>query len=731
MQAVSTKEYQSIPIEIIQRKQWVLWNLEPVIVRNTGKQKFNKETGQPEFTKVPYQVNGRKADSTNPKTWTSYHVALQSSNEYSGIGYVLTASDPYTVIDLDDCITDGKIQQEAQSIVDSLDSYTEYSQSGTGLHIFIKGEKPGTRSKNPEKNFEIYDNQRFIVMTGNHVEDTPTEINERQDILNYIYDMYFSEPVRDHQVTKQSKLQPSPALSDEEVLSIGFKARNGDNFKALYSGDCTKYGSQSEADQALCNYIAFYTQDGEQIDRIFIRSGLYREKWDRADYKAKTIQNAIDGLKNTYQKNDFRLIVNEPVRSAPNFIGNKDGSIKKTLSNLREMILFDPKIKGIGFDEFSHEVTLNKTSITDEFIADLRLSIDKQYHITFTKEDILQMVSSIAREENSYHPIKQIIESKPWDGVQRAETLFIDYLGANDNNYTRAVAKKWLAGAVARIYEPGIKMEMVPVLQGKQGVGKSTIASKLGGEYFVDSLASLGKTKDDYQLLIGSWIIELGELASFNSTETEKVKSFISARFDKIRLPYATIPQKYNRTCVFIGTTNNVEFLNDLTGNRRFFPIPLDGKAKNDVFTLDNETIQQIWSEALTIYKNGEKLFLDDEADLEAAEQYRHQATEESLFFINIDDYLEMKVPENWDSIRLEDQRFKFQRYQHGQSAPGTYTINKTTAKEVAYMLGLDGKDRNANAQMKKIKLYLDNLHGWEQKPVYIKGKTQRGYMRK
>ncbi|WP_172373532.1 virulence-associated E family protein [Sporosarcina jiandibaonis] len=414
-----------------------------------------------------------------------------------------------------------------------------------------------------------------------------------------------------------------------------------------------------------------------------------------------------------------------------NFVKNKDGGIKKTLSNLREMLIFEPKIEGLGFDEFAQEITVNKSAITDEFIADLRLAIDKKYHITFTKEDILQMVSSIAREKNSYHPIKQIIEDKDWDKQPRAELIFTDYLGAENNPYTRAVARKWLAGAVARIYEPGVKMEMVPVLQGKQGVGKSTIASKLGGEFFVDSLASLGKTKDDYQLLIGSWIIELGELASFNSTETEKVKSFISAKFDKIRLPYSVIPQKYHRTCVFIGTTNNGEFLNDLTGNRRFFPIPLEKKAKKDVFALDNETIQQIWAEAFVLYRNGEKLFLDDEEDEAIAEQYRNQATEESLFFINIEDYLEMKVPEHWDSMNMEDQKFKFGRYQHGQPAPGTYLLRKTTAKEVAYMLGLDGKDRNANSQMKKIKLYMDNHGGWESKPVYIKGKTQRGYMRK
>jgi len=414
----------------------------------------------------------------------------------------------------------------------------------------------------------------------------------------------------------------------------------------------------------------------------------------------------------------------------PNLVLTKKGTVKKLISNLREILLLEPNLNGIGFNEFTQEITINGEAITDEFIADLRLSVDSKYYITFTKEDVLQMVNSIAREKNSYHPIKQIIEGKEWDGISRAETIFIEYLGADDISYTRAVARKWLAGAIARIYEPGIKMEIVPVLQGKQGIGKSTLAGKLGGAFFVDTLASMGNTKDDYQLLIGSWIVELGELSSLNSTNTEKVKSFISARFDKIRLPYATIPQKYYRTCVFIGTTNNGQFLNDLTGNRRFFPIPLPNKPTKDVFTLDDETMRQIWAEAYSFYKNGENLYLDDQLDEDIAEFYREQATEESLFFINIDDYLEMKVPSSWDSKKMFDKKMYFERYQREGEAEGTSTITKTSAKEIAYILDLEGKDRNSKSQMKKINLYMDSKEDWEKKPVKINGKTQRGFMK-
>ncbi|MED0665676.1 phage/plasmid primase, P4 family [Bacillus badius] len=317
MQAILATEQQAFPAELTERRQWVLWKLEPVIDEKTGKQKIDEKTGKPKFTKVPYQINGRKAGSTDPQSWTSYNAALKHSHKYNGVGYVLTDTDPYTVIDLDDCIINGEIQPEAKTLIDTLDSYTEYSQSGAGLHIFIKGRKPGKRSKNTAKGFELYDNERFIVMTGNHLKGTPAEIHERQDMLNYIYDMYFSEPEKEQREVRQTNLKRSPSLSDEEVLNIASRAKNGERFKVLYSGDDSAYGSQSEADQALCNFIAFYTQDGEQIDRIFTSSGLYREKWDRPDYKATTIQKAIDGLNATYQKNDFRLIVNESVKDSP------------------------------------------------------------------------------------------------------------------------------------------------------------------------------------------------------------------------------------------------------------------------------------------------------------------------------------------------------------------------------------------------------------------------------
>lgn len=302
----------AIPQELINRDQWVLWRL---------------ETRNKKQTKIPYQINGLNADSTNFNTWTTYDNAVNAldSGKYSGIGYVLTSDDPYTVIDLDDCIIDGKVKPEAMELIEKLDSYTEYSQSGKGLHIFIRGKKPGNRSKNAEKNIELYDNKRFIVMTGNHVVGTPTDIKDRQVLLDYIYDQYFSVSTENKQqeIGLIKDLKPSPDMEDKKILSIAFNAANGDVIKRLYDGDTSMHNNDhSGADQALCNHLVFYTQKPEQIDRIFRGSKLYRKKWDskrgNTTYGMITINAAINKLKNTYQKkNDFQsesIIIPEPFK---------------------------------------------------------------------------------------------------------------------------------------------------------------------------------------------------------------------------------------------------------------------------------------------------------------------------------------------------------------------------------------------------------------------------------
>lgn len=309
MQTLAKSE---IPQEIINRRQWVLWKLVELIDKDTGEKSIDEKTGEIKTTKVPFQINGKKAVSTLSSTWTSYDNAIDTLNKgiYNGVGYVLTEGDPYTVIDLDDCVNEGKVTPEALTIVKALNSYTEFSQSGNGLHILVKAKKPGNRSKNPEKGIEIYSESRFIVMTGNHVKGTPSVIEDRQNEITKIYNHYFPEKVNDNKPVSTSE-----EMEDGEIIKIILNSKKEDyreKFKDLYAGNWDSYyESQSEADQALCNYIAFYTQSFPQIDRIFLKSGLYRDKWKRDDYKTSTINNAIEGLNATFKNNKFKLHVKD------------------------------------------------------------------------------------------------------------------------------------------------------------------------------------------------------------------------------------------------------------------------------------------------------------------------------------------------------------------------------------------------------------------------------------
>lgn len=295
--------YEQIPLELKKRPQWVLWKLE-------------KRNGVD--TKVPYAATGDRADSSNPSTWTSFQDALsalqRSSGQYNGLGYVFSADDPFTGIDLDSdsgkgpfcCMHDegmlGELTDEASAIIDYLDSYAEYSQSGTGVHIIVEARKlPGWKSRTG--NFEIYDSGRFFVMTGDHLEGTPKTVEPRQAEVEWVYELFFGKPKQEEKERGPEQIAPlqSPPMDDNSVLSIAQKAANGSKFSALYAGDWSVYGSQSEADQALCNLLAFYTQDPGQIDRLFQQSGLYREKWDRDDYKWATVWKAITDLSATYK----------------------------------------------------------------------------------------------------------------------------------------------------------------------------------------------------------------------------------------------------------------------------------------------------------------------------------------------------------------------------------------------------------------------------------------------
>jgi len=284
----------AFPQTLKQLRRWILWRLE---IRDGAQ------------TKVPYRTDGLRASITNPNDWTDFDTACRAFDpaKYSGLGFVLTKEDNIVCIDLDECITDGKISDKAMYIVKILNSWTEISQSGKGLHIFVRGTKPTDQCKvtlntSEIKAIEVYDNARYIALTGNHLPGTPLEIIERQWALNDLYARYFPK----QESTPPQAIKPHHDLErgDEEIIALCRKAKNADKFVALYdNGDTSLYnGDESRADEALACMLAFYTQDEAQLERLMNKSALgQREKWRRReDYRQRTIRKALSLTREHY-----------------------------------------------------------------------------------------------------------------------------------------------------------------------------------------------------------------------------------------------------------------------------------------------------------------------------------------------------------------------------------------------------------------------------------------------
>ena len=344
---------------------------------------------------------------------------------------------------------------------------------------------------------------------------------------------------------------------------------------------------------------------------------------------------------------------------------DKSGHVKNTLHNLTLILENDPNLKGVVFNqlldgmEIKGEVPWKHPSKfwRDADDAQLISYVDAHYG-TFSARNYDIAVTKVA-DDRAYHPIREFIESLPeWDKVPRVDTLLVDYLGAADTAYVRAVTRKTLCAAISRVLRPGCKFDSMLVLNGPQGVGKSTLIAKLAGEWFSDSL-NLGDTKDKTaaEKLQGYWILEIGELAGLKKAEVETLRSFLSRQNDIYRAAFGKRATPHLRQCVFFGTTNAESgYLRDTTGNRRFWPVKTPGSGKKQSWNLTHEEILQIWAEALVYVRQGEKLYLSPEMDALAKDEQR-EAMESDEREGLVREYLDTLLPERWAEMDLFERR--------------------------------------------------------------------------
>lgn len=261
----------------------------------------------------------------------------------------------------------------------------------------------------------------------------------------------------------------------------------------------------------------------------------------------------------------------------------------------------------------------HRGSWIDKEIADVDLSAAQNYlgqhfRIEPSIDFISRAVGLIARK-NAYHPVQQYLEGLYWDGVPRIDTWLTKYMGVVENEFTRQAGAKFLCAMIGRAMAPGCKWDHVLILEGAQGIYKSTACAVLGGQWFSSRLGDYN-TKDVVENMRGNWIIEISELANMRKHDVGVLKDFISTQVDEVRKAYARRSEKFPRQCVFIGTTNESEYLQDETGNRRFWPVKVE-RIDIEALRADRD---QLFAEAFERWVEGETLYLSKEAEAIAKE---------------------------------------------------------------------------------------------------------------
>lgn len=417
---------------------------------------------------------------------------------------------------------------------------------------------------------------------------------------------------------------------------------------------------------------------------------------------------------------------------------DKQGKIKDTLDNIVLIIRNDSELESIAFNKHRDGIDARdglpweqmKGGWNDSDNAALKVYLSNKYGIyspTKTKDAILAVAA-----ERSYHPIKEYLDHLPeWDGTDRVETLLIDYFNATDNSYTRAVTRKMMVAAVARIVQPGTKFDSVLILNGPQGIGKSTFFAKLAGDWFSDSLTLTDmKDKAGPEKLQGYWILELGELAGMRKTDVEVVKSFISRSDDKYRASYGVNVESHPRQCIIVGSTNAESgFLRDITGNRRFWPVRISGDGKRKAWQMSVYDVEQIWAETLVLYSQGEKLYLEG-SDVELATNEQADAMESDEREGLVRTYLDTLLPDDWNALSLYERR----NYLNGSEFGGESrigTVGRTLVCNMEIWCECFGRDASAMKPadsyaiagiMKKINgwnKYQGNKNGTSNFPIY------------
>lgn len=398
---------------------------------------------------------------------------------------------------------------------------------------------------------------------------------------------------------------------------------------------------------------------------------------------------------------------------------DRKGLPRPTSENIQCIFENDPRLENLPvLNEFNNRWELNgkvgdwysenaPRYWTNDDDACLRIYLETAWSFEARPKiaDMLIKYSGLRK----HHPIQDYLDPLKWDGKPRLDTLLIEYLNASDEAYTRAVTRKSLVAAVARIYErnKGVKFDNVILLVGDQGCGKSTFISKLGGAWYLDGLTNVG-SKESVEQLREGWIIEMSEMLATKRTDRETLKQFFSKVSDTYRAPYDKRPETHNRQCVFWGTTNDFQILSDATGNRRYWPIEVSKGGRNSIWDDLPKERDQIWAEAKHYYKQGETLYLD-KVLTERAAVVQDEFSVEDDWFSMIREYLQ----KNDDLLEITSKNLwlcAINDFLAAKNAYNAYTDGKRIGELMRKMPGWEGP----------VSIGKERVKGWRRRPEYI-----------
>lgn len=421
-------------------------------------------------------------------------------------------------------------------------------------------------------------------------------------------------------------------------------------------------------------------------------------------------------------------------------LNKQTGAIKATIDNVWLILENDPNLKG--------KFALNEFAGRGEVLGDLPWSkfekrrawvdndnqglywyFEKVYKVTGNGK--IDGALSLHSEKHKFNDVRNYLTKLQWDGHPRLDTLLIEYLGAADSPYVRAVTRKAFTAAVARAMGPGCKYDAMLILSGPQGIGKSTLLDKMSRGWFNDGIRTF-EGKEASELIQGVWLVEISELDAFRQTDVSRIKQFLSLRADRFRAAYGRHVKDLPRCCVFFGTTNTAAFLRDRTGNRRFWPVDVGVQTRiKTVWEYLDSEVDQIWAEAVMRWRLGESLFLTGEIENAAkAEQESHRevSSKEGIII----DFVDKPVPEDWQKWALDKRRM----FLNG-TVEGSVTLvprDRICALEIwCEAFGGSPKDFRYS-ESAEINDILRSLPGWEKTPNGLRFGYcgyQRGFVRK